>query len=514
MEINQSIGDGSSFWYRPHLSGRAFLNIALIALIAMLALAALLAAGPAQAQDPSAEPLWSADMLVAEITSVAIGADGADHFSNIGGTGNLQIKSLWSYTLDRDLRLAFVEAVPGADDLTLQVGALTLEFPAGSSGQNSFKWQNVEVDWEDGQTIPVRIVPTSAPGAPQLNSPATGALTISGTAQAGETLTADTSGITDADGLENVSYSYQWLADDADITGVTESTYTLYTLTDAEVGKTIKVKVSFTDDAGNGETLTSEATVAVSAAANNPATGAPIISGTAQAGETLTADTSGMTDDDGLDEVQYAHQWLADDANLEGATGSSYTLTDDEVGKTIKVKVSFTDDANNQESLTSVATTAVTPQPNSPATGLPTISGTAQVDETLTAYTSGIADQDGLTNVSYSYQWLADDANLEGATGSSYTLTDDEVGKAIRVKVTFTDDRNNKESLTSATTAAVTARANSPATGLPTISGTAQVGKELTADTSDIADPDGMENVAFNYQWIRHEFRRGTVRVH
>ena len=71
MEIKQSIGDGSSFRYRPHFPGRAFLAIAMIA---MLALAALLAAAPAQAQDQSAEPLWSADMLVAEITSVAIGA--------------------------------------------------------------------------------------------------------------------------------------------------------------------------------------------------------------------------------------------------------------------------------------------------------------------------------------------------------------------------------------------------------------------------------------------------------
>ena len=254
MEIKQSIGDGSSSRYRPHLSGRAFLAIAMIA---MLALAALLAAAPAQAQGQSPEPLWSADMLVAEITSVAIGADGADHFSNIGGTGNLQIKSLWSYTLDRDLRLAFEGAVPGADDLTLQVGALTLEFPAGSSGQSSFKWQNVDVDWEDGQTIPVRIVSTPAPGEAQLNSPATGAPTISGTPNVWKTLTAHTDGIADADGIDIATFSYQWLADDADISGATGSSYTLAS---ADEGKTIKVRVSFSDDAGNVETRISNAT--------------------------------------------------------------------------------------------------------------------------------------------------------------------------------------------------------------------------------------------------------------
>ena len=42
-----------------------------------------------------------------------------------------------------------------------------------------------------------------------------------------------------------------------------------------------------------------------------------------------------------------------------GASGSSYTLRAADVGKTIKVRVSFTDDRGHQESVTSAATTAV-----------------------------------------------------------------------------------------------------------------------------------------------------------
>ena len=42
---------------------------------------------------------------------------------------------------------------------------------------------------------------------------------------------------------------------------------------------------------------------------------------------------------------------------------------------------------------------------NTPATGAPTISGTAQVGQTLTAATSGIMDTDGLTSPGYTYQW-------------------------------------------------------------------------------------------------------------
>ena len=92
---------------------------------------------------------------------------------------------------------------------------------------------------------------------------------------------------------------------------------------------------------------------------------------------------------------------------------------------------------------------------NSPATGAPTIGGTAQVGQTLTSNTSGIADADGLTNVSFTYQWLADDTDIAGASGSTYTLTDSEESKAIKVEVSFTDDAGNDETLTSTATDAV-----------------------------------------------------------
>ena len=83
--------------------------------------------------------------------------------------------------------------------------------------------------------------------------------------------------------------------------------------------------------------------------------------------------------------------------------------------------------------------------PNTPATGLPTI----------TAGVTGISDGDGLTSATFTYQWLADDADIAGATGSSYTLVAADAGKAITVRVSFTDDGGNEESLTSGPTAAV-----------------------------------------------------------
>ena len=191
------------------------------------------------------------------------------------------------------------------------------------------------------------------------NSPATGQPTIRDTAKIGQTLTADVSGISDADGLANVTYSYQWLSSrDTEIAGATSSTYTVAA---TDVGETIKVRVSFTDDAGYDETLTSEATAAVSP--NVAATGAPVIMGTVEVGETLTGDTSGIKDEDGLDNVYFSYQWIRSDGttdwNIGGATGVTYAITATDVDYAIKLRVSFADDKGGVESLTSSATVTV-----------------------------------------------------------------------------------------------------------------------------------------------------------
>ena len=91
---------------------------------------------------------------------------------------------------------------------------------------------------------------------------------------------------------------------------------------------------------------------------------------------------------------------------------------------------------------------------NDSPTGGVTISGTATQGETLTADISEIADADGLGD--FSYQWKADGADITGATAKTFVPTQDQVGKAITVAVSYTDGGGTAESLTSAATAAVT----------------------------------------------------------
>ena len=131
----------------------------------------------------------------------------------------------------------------------------------------------------------------------------------------------------------------------------------------------------------------------VLASPNIDATGQPAITGTARVGQTLTADLSGIADEDGTTKADnddsgfaYAYQWIRVDGetetNITNATTSTYTLTAEDEGKTVKVTVEFTDDAFNDEGpLVSepypATGTIALADGNHPATGVPAITGTA-----------------------------------------------------------------------------------------------------------------------------------------
>ena len=369
-------------------------------------------------------------------------------------------------------------------------------------------------DWSTWNQMPSTNQSTSGRRSRPDNVSPTGAPAINGTARVWEVLTADTSNIEDGNGLDRVQFRFQWVSHDGSAdTDIAKATDSTYTVAATEVGKSIKVRVGFTDRGGYAESLTGGETATVAARPNSPATGAPSVTGASQVGEMLTADTSGISDADGLTKVSYSYQWLANDGtadtDITNATGSTYTLAAAEEGKSVKVTVSFTDDAGNEEVLTSSATATVEAAPNTPATGAPAISGVAQVGETLTADTSGISDADGLTKVSYSYQWVANDGtadtDITNATDSTYAPVAADEGKTIKVTVSFTDDAGNEETLASPATAAVKAAPNTPAAGAPAIIGTAQVGETLAANTTGIADADGLTNAIFTYRWIAND---------
>ena len=202
----------------------------------------------------------------------------------------------------------------------------------------------------------------------------------------------------------------------------------------------------------NDGTDDSASAYTVAMSSNKPATGLPTITGMVQVGATLTADTQGIEDEDGLPGT-FTYQWVSNnrrtDTDIMDATGSTYELVEADEGKTIKVKVSFTDNIGNEEILTSAATGRVATRPNRLPTGKPTITGTPRVGETLTASISDIADADGLPNT-FRYRWKrftlpgVFDANI-GSNSNTYVLSSSELALQVRLEVSYTDGRGAYE---------------------------------------------------------------------
>ena len=151
-------------------------------------------------------------------------------------------------------------------------------------------------------------------------------------------------------------------------------------------------------------------------AVNDAPAGLPTITGTATEDQILTADTSGISDNDGLGAFSY--QWLRDGVAIGGATSSTYTLGDIDVNTQISVQVSYTDGDGTAEGPLTSSQTAFVANINDVPSGLPTITGTPTEDQTLTADTSGISDDDGLG--AFSYQWLRDGVAIGGAAGGHH----------------------------------------------------------------------------------------------
>ena len=188
---------------------------------------------------------------------------------------------------------------------------------------------------------------------------------------------------------------------------------------------------------------------------NSPATGGPGIQGVARAGETLTATTSGIRDADGLDNVVFAYQWLRADLGAEsgtdiaGATGSSYGVTAEDEGKAITVRVTFTDDAGNEESVISYAVVAATALPQTRAPDAPGAPDVSPHDSTSLAVSwTAPASDGGAAITGYTVQWKEEtgswdqpaDVSEAAATGTSHTITGLTDGIEYSVRVLAIND--------------------------------------------------------------------------
>ena len=320
------------------------------------------------------------------------------------------------------------------------------------------------------------------------NNDATGAPTISGTAELGSVLTAGAGTIADTDGLTKVSYTYQWRRFDSgawvDITGATAQHY--YP-SDADVGKTLSVNVSFTDDLMNAEVRSSTATALVPSStmikvpwsatmtvgkrvvgsavglgySDSPAYGSLSATSFTLAGTSYTVPAF-VHDSDHQRVYFEASPPLAGQFKvLHGASGE-YSTANTAAVQTIGSKSSHAWEETFSPWAEGAVVAVALRFDQSAATGEPAITGTTTVGQTLTAAKGDIADANGLSDPldNVAYQWIrvdGSDSDIPGATSSTYELQSADEGKKIKVRLTFDDRAGFSESRTSDATATIQA---------------------------------------------------------
>ncbi|MCL2532541.1 MAG: hypothetical protein FWE39_00105 [Nocardiaceae bacterium] len=266
------------------------------------------------------------------------------------------------------------------------------------------------------------------------------ATTITGTAQVGKALTANTGTIAPS----TAKVAYQWLLNGATLSGATGKTFT--PASGGYVGKKLSVRVTITAAGYTSYTNTSAQTAAVKVGALTAPT--PVITGAAKVGTRLAIKlgtwTSGTT---------LHYQWYASGVAVKGQTYSSFTLGAAQLGKVIAVKVTGSKSGYTTVVKTSAGTAKVAKGTLTGATPTVTVSSTVGgypiVGATATAHSGAWTSGTALH-----YQWYGNGIAIAGATSSSYKIAASQLGHKLSVRVTGTKTGYNSLAKTSASTAA------------------------------------------------------------
>jgi hypothetical protein len=298
---------------------------------------------------------------------------------------------------------------------------------------------------------------------------------ISGTAKSGSTLTVAAPAVTPT----TAARTYQWYLGSTAISGATGLSYTVKA---ADVGQSVKVRVTATSPPYAAVSQDSAAVFV----GGTVAIGSVAATGTAKVGLVLTATTGGVVPA----AATLTYQWYRGTTAISGATAKTYTLVPADLSQAIKVKVTGSFSGLTAASKESAAVTVAA---GDIVWATPTITGTYKVGQTLTANATATAPTSGVT---FTYQWYRGSTAISGATAKTYKTVPADLNQALKVKVTAT-----ATAYTTVTkyTAAATITAGTITWGAVTITGDAKVGATLTASVASVT-PSG---ATLTYQWYR-----------
>lgn len=293
-------------------------------------------------------------------------------------------------------------------------GATTATFTPGAS--------------ERGKALSVRVTAQEPGYAPATSeSVATAAVAVgtfrttqaprvSGVPRVGQTLTVDTGQWTPTPRLV-----LQWLADGAAIPGATG---TGFTLTPAQLGTAISVRITATA-AGYQDTTSVTAPTADVAAGTLTATAAPSVTPRPRVGRPVTA-APGVWAQPG---ATATYQWAVDGMPVAKATTATFTPSEAHAGRDLSVLVRIA--APGYAPVTRTLTAGPVTYGDAVLSTQPTVTGTARLGEVLRV----VAGSPTPATAAVTYQWYRGTARIEGAVGTTYRLTKADVGRRVTLRV-------------------------------------------------------------------------------
>ena len=215
--------------------------------------------------------------------------------------------------------------------------------------------------------------------------------------------------------------------------------------------------------------------------------------------EKLVIDSSQLRDGDGLGEVQLQWQisengddWMV----IPGAVSEAFTPRDQQVGKYLRVQVSYIDGQGNPELINSPSSLAVENVNDTPV-GLPSIIGDAREGSSFTIDTSRVNDEDGIGAISYTWQrskTKTDWETISEKLSQSFRILQADVGYSYRASISYIDGFGTRELLVTEPSEVI-ANVDNPLEGDLVMRGQAVEGSELVASTSGLSDYDGIESI-------------------
>lgn len=418
-------------------------------------------------------------------------------FTDADGTTLADYQYQWQSSLDG----VTWSDIDGADTAQLQTDA----------GMLNLRLRAV-VSYVDDLGTPETVISAATAPVTNINDPATGTIVFnSAVVREDFALVATPTNVEDPDGLPNpVVYTYQWYASptgaDGTFTAIDGATSASYTPDQAQVGQFLQVVASFTDAFGTVETITSSITAPV-INTNDAPVGVPTIAPLpALEDNALTANTSGISDEDGIASA-ISIQWQRLDGatwvDVAGATSTTLTPAQSLVGSQVRAVATYTDGFGTVESVASSG--ALVGNVNDLPVGTVNLSVDAPRTGQSISATPAFTDEDGFNPAALTYGWeaSADGATwttIAGATGNAFTPLAAQVGLQIRSFVTYTDNFGTLETVRSAATSAVSAQ-NAFPTGAITISDTTPTETQPLTATQTLADADGIVPGSLVLQW-------------